>query len=81
MYSGSADGKVYIWNLDATLARVIDVRKATRDLGLDARPELGEQGMGSWFRMRHRGQLHETIVRDASWHPGASAIVGEYLLV
>ncbi|KJZ79355.1 hypothetical protein HIM_01506 [Hirsutella minnesotensis 3608] len=66
VYSGSADGKVYVWNLDATLAGTIDVRKAT---------------MGTRRRDRHtRHWFNEpggwgTCVRDASWHPSAPVMV------
>ncbi|OAA45009.1 WD repeat protein [Metarhizium rileyi] len=66
VYSGSSDGKVYIWNMDATLAGKIDVKKAT---------------MGT-RRVDHHTRLHfeeptgwGTCVRDASWHPNAPMIV------
>lgn len=67
VYSGSADGKVYIWNMDATLAGKIDVKKAT---------------MGTRKADRHTRLYFEepsgwgTCVRDASWHPSAPMIVG-----
>ncbi|PHH87540.1 hypothetical protein CDD83_8730 [Cordyceps sp. RAO-2017] len=66
VYSGSTDGKIYIWNLDATLAGTIDVKKAT---------------MGTRRRDRYaRSRLDEpagwgTCVRDASWHPSAPVLV------
>ena len=71
MYTGSEDGKVYIYNLDATLAGTIDVKAATKD----SRPrwsgriwdddEDDEDGPIPW----------RTCVRDASWHPNAPMIV------
>lgn len=69
VYSGSRDGKVYVWNMDATLARVIDVQKATknsreRDGGRARRYYRFDDG-GSW----------STCVRDASWHPNAPFLV------
>ncbi|OAQ94277.1 WD repeat protein [Purpureocillium lilacinum] len=66
VYSGSADGKVYIWNMDATLAGTIDVKKAT---------------MATRRRDRHTRHWFDepggwgTCVRDASWHPTAPVLV------
>lgn len=77
VYSGSYDGKVYVWNLDATLAGKIDVLKATknsrpRDPNLMAETYdfYGRNG-GSWM----------TCVRDASWHPNAPIVAGKYCLL
>ncbi|KAK1997424.1 WD domain-containing protein [Colletotrichum falcatum] len=67
VYSGSQDGKVYIWNLDATLAGTIDVRQATKN----SRP----------LERRHRVYHDDnvagwnTCVRDVSWHPNAPVLV------
>jgi WD repeat-containing protein 23 len=73
VYSGSYDGSVYIWNLDATLAGKVDVLKATRNsrprdpnLLAETYDFYGRNG-GSWM----------TCVRDASWHPNAPVIAGE----
>ncbi|KAF8425659.1 WD40-repeat-containing domain protein, partial [Tirmania nivea] len=66
VYTGSSNGKVYIYNLDATIASVIDVYKATSG----TRPWHGVfsygygSGAGRW----------KTCVRDASWHPNASVL-------
>src|SRR6187402_1901215 len=38
VYSGSENGKVYIWNMDATLAGTVDVCKAT----LGSRPRTSQ---------------------------------------
>jgi WD repeat-containing protein 23 len=75
VYTGSFDGKVYVYNLDATLAGVVDVKKATHN----SRPRdphrlsdiyavpLGDmRSIGAW----------RTCVRDASWHPSAPIIAG-----
>ena len=62
VYSGSYDGSVYVWNLDATLAAKIGVRDATARM-LPAR-----------YRS-HSGWT--TCVRDASWHPTAPLLAGE----
>lgn len=73
VYSGSEDGKVYVYNMDATLAGKIDVYEATKD----SRPRgqtyrdfhhFGEDDAGTW----------RTCVRDASWHPNAPIIAGKY---
>ncbi|KAF9872241.1 WD repeat protein [Colletotrichum karsti] len=67
VYSGSQDGKVYIWNLDATLAGTIDVRKATKN----SRP------LERRYRIYHGDELSNwnTCVRDVSWHPNAPVLV------
>jgi WD repeat-containing protein 23 len=71
VYSGSHDGFVYVWNLDATLAAKIDVNAATRAAAARPRPNRRH-------RMHHR---HEhgwgTMVRDVSWHPNAPMLVGK----
>ncbi len=68
VYSGSADGKVYVWNMDATSAGVIDVKKATMGTRrVDRRTRLYFDEPGGWG----------TCVRDASWHPSAPVLVGK----
>ncbi|RDL36066.1 Uncharacterized protein BP5553_06678 [Venustampulla echinocandica] len=72
VYSGSEDGKVYIWNMDATLAGTVDVYAATKDTRpayLSTRPmwwDVDSDDSDSPWR---------TCVRDASWHPNAPMIV------
>ncbi|PSN70259.1 WD40 repeat-like protein [Corynespora cassiicola Philippines] len=70
VYSGSADGSVHIWNMDATPAGKVDVLGATKNsrprdprLLAESYDFFGRQG-GSWM----------TCVRDASWHPNAPMI-------
>ncbi|KAF2747493.1 WD40 repeat-like protein [Sporormia fimetaria CBS 119925] len=58
VYSGSYDGKVYVWNMDATLAGTIDVQKATEN----TRPTEPRESF-------YEGDAYATCVRDASWHP------------
>lgn len=71
VYSGSADGKVYIYNIDATLAGIVDVGSATspggalRDEDAYAPYAFDSLDDGSW-----------NIVRDASWHPSAPMLAG-----
>lgn len=67
VYSGSADGRVYIWNMDATLAGTVDVKTAT--MGTRRR---GRQTR-HWF---DEPEGWDTCVRDASWHPNAPLLVG-----
>ncbi|KAK2858482.1 hypothetical protein FQN49_004692 [Arthroderma sp. PD_2] len=66
VYTGSHDGKVYVYNLDATLAGVIDVAEATQHTWLDDfSPPSPYYVDGGKVR---------TCVRDASWHPDAPII-------
>jgi WD repeat-containing protein 23 len=69
VYSGSEDGKVYVWNLDATIAAVIDVNEAT----FETRPFDPDLNESSYY---HRTNINtwKTLVRDASWHPNAPII-------
>ncbi|KAF4630590.1 hypothetical protein G7Y89_g7547 [Cudoniella acicularis] len=72
VYSGSEDGKVYVWNMDATLAGTVDVYGATKD----SRPPTNDFGMMGWDDEGDRSQrVWRTCVRDASWHPNAPMIV------
>jgi WD repeat-containing protein 23 len=79
VYSGSEDGKVYIWNMDATLAGTIDVYNATKN----TRPPHREYDMmGAWDDDEDYSHSRwKTCVRDASWHPNAPMIVGMYLFI
>ncbi|KAL4924869.1 WD40 repeat domain-containing protein [Aspergillus undulatus] len=67
VYSGSEDGKVYVWNLDATLAGTMDVEKATYFSRPRIRRSRGFMGRGDTNRWK-------TCVRDASWHPNAPVL-------
>ncbi|ESZ89583.1 WD domain-containing protein [Sclerotinia borealis F-4128] len=72
VYSGSEDGKVYIWNMDATLAGKVDVLQATEG----TRPPPENQWHGGWHDNLDEVDYSrwETVVRDASWHPTAPMI-------
>ncbi|OAA64373.1 WD repeat protein [Niveomyces insectorum RCEF 264] len=72
VYAASHSGKVYIWNLDATLAGIIDVREATRQTlaaaSAEERTARGEEedaGSGSGgdgreaWRYRQRQRLRQ----------------------
>lgn len=70
VYSGSHDGKIYVWNLDATIAGIIDVKKAATT-GFQSVP-------------RARARVHRddfagwsSCVREAYWHPNAPIIAGK----
>ncbi|KAL4942196.1 hypothetical protein BDV06DRAFT_192672 [Aspergillus oleicola] len=67
VYSGSEDGKVYVWNLDATLAGTMDVGKATHF----SRPRIRYSRS---FMTRGDISQWKTCVRDASWHPNAPVL-------
>lgn len=70
VYSGSYDGKVYVWNMDATLAGTVDVLKATRN----SRPRDIHQLAETYDFFGRNGGSWMTCVRDASWHPNAPVI-------
>ncbi|KAH9884025.1 WD40-repeat-containing domain protein [Xylariomycetidae sp. FL2044] len=73
VYSGSHDGKVWVYNMDATVAGVIDVKKTTSR----ARASSGtSRGFG---RIGREAPGWSTVVRDASWHPNAPFIAASSL--
>jgi WD repeat-containing protein 23 len=76
VYSGSYDGSVYVWNMDATLAGKIDVLGATKNTRpRESHPLIDSLG----FQSSYNSDGHwMTCVRDASWHPNAPIIAGEY---
>lgn len=70
VYTGSADGKVTIYNLDATVAGTIDVYTATKN----SRP-LDESLLGSgYYHGWNHARVWKTCVRDVSWHPSAPVL-------
>ncbi|KAF2264347.1 WD40 repeat-like protein [Lojkania enalia] len=70
VYSGSYDGSVYVWNLDATLAGKVDVLKATKN----SRPRDPQLLAETYDFYGRNGGNWMTCVRDASWHPNAPVI-------
>jgi WD repeat-containing protein 23 len=70
VYSGSEDGKIYVYNMDATLADTIDVGQAT----MYSRPREPDT-YASAYEMSGE-MLWRTCVRDASWHPNAPVLAG-----
>jgi WD repeat-containing protein 23 len=76
VYSGSEDGKVFVWNMDATLAGKIDVLEATKG----SRPYSRHPRLHGYHEdTRHANW--KTCVRDVSWHPNAPVIAGKLLSV
>ncbi|KAI7356090.1 hypothetical protein D0864_04504 [Hortaea werneckii] len=70
IYSGSHDGKIYVWNLDGTQAsEPINVLAATKN----SRPADDERFVDR-YDYYGRGGVWKTIVRDCSWHPSAPVI-------
>ena len=74
VYSGSEDGAVHVYNLDATLAGKIDVKEAS----FESRPKDPTRISHAWA-MDARSDTWQTCVRDASWHPNAPMIAGMLL--
>ncbi|KAK2739785.1 hypothetical protein FQN57_006482 [Myotisia sp. PD_48] len=69
VYTGSSDGKVYIYNIDGTLAVILDINKET----FGTKPRLFSTST-SYSRRESARSLWKTVVRDASWHPHAAMI-------
>ncbi|KAI1875707.1 uncharacterized protein JN550_001993 [Neoarthrinium moseri] len=72
VYSGSHDGKVWVYNMDATLAGKIDVQKTSKNakaLPHRWRPYFRNKNFHNW----------SACVRDASWHPNAPFIAASSL--
>lgn len=74
VYSGSQDGFVYVWNLDATLAAKIDVKAATVGKTMANRRYRVHRAMAG------RREPWTTLVRDVGWHPNLPMLVGKYPL-
>ncbi|KAJ5930454.1 hypothetical protein N7466_005947 [Penicillium verhagenii] len=68
VYTGSEDGKIYVYNMDATLAGTVDVGAAT----LNSRPREPDLFATAWEMSGE--MLWRTCVRDASWHPNAPVL-------
>lgn len=76
VYSGSEDGSVYIYNMDATLAKKINVEEAT----YKSRPRDEQYKYMSYYS-NEDPEKWRTCVRDASWQPNAPVIVGKLFQV
>ncbi len=73
VYSGSEDGNVWIWNMDATVKGKINVGEATRG----SRPRQPD-GLTHGYELHNRhGSSWKTCVRDASWNPNAPVMAGK----
>ena len=70
VYSGSEDGAVHVYNLDATLAGKIDVQRAT----YRSRPQWSTPATHSWDASEGSRSDWKTCVRDAAWHPNAPVV-------
>ncbi|KAK9478429.1 WD40-repeat-containing domain protein [Lipomyces japonicus] len=61
VYSGSADGHVYVWSMDGTIRSTIDVSTPS--------PNGGGGGNGGQRYRRRHDYDNVSCVRDVSWHP------------
>jgi DDB1- and CUL4-associated factor 11 len=74
VYTGSEDGNVHVYNLDASLAGKINVGEATRG----SRPRHPDIYTSSYEMGSRSQQVWKTCVRDASWHPNAPMVAGMF---
>ncbi|KAG9097310.1 hypothetical protein FRC06_007701 [Ceratobasidium sp. 370] len=72
VYSGSTDGKIYIWSLDGRIVQTID---RTETLPISFEPSEADQ-----LPRNHQGSHHhnDRIIRDCSWHPHEPALLSCY---
>ncbi|CUS13093.1 unnamed protein product [Tuber aestivum] len=70
VYTGSADGKAKIYNIDATEVATIDVHAAT----IGSRPMDPDLIHRSYYYSGSGTTAWRTCVRDVSWHPSAPAL-------
>ncbi|KAF2146285.1 uncharacterized protein K452DRAFT_305235 [Aplosporella prunicola CBS 121167] len=70
VYSGSYDGSVYVWDLNAEVKAKINVLDATRN----SRPRDADLLAETYDFIGRNGGTWQTCVRDASWHPNAPVI-------
>ena len=80
VYSGSEDGSVYIYNLDATLAGKINVNDATQNTR-PRDPDLYASSMTYDMDDDRSSAAWKTCVRDASWHPSAPVVAGMFFFL
>ena len=76
VYSGSEDGSVYVYNLDASLAGKINVGEATDRSRPEHSSRFGGDDFNDWGTGGGRSEW-KTCVRDASWHPNAPILAGK----
>lgn len=75
LYSGSEDGRVHIWNLDGSVARVIDVPQALSNTQHASSVDDDDNGWGFGRRRGSRMGNVSAVVRDVSWHPYEGVLV------
>ncbi|KAK2734297.1 hypothetical protein FQN55_002845 [Onygenales sp. PD_40] len=69
VYTGSADGRIHVYNMDATVAGIINVGETT----YNSRPRDSYQ-FYSAYHMQRDGAEWGCCVRDVSWHPSAPVL-------
>ncbi|KAI9290982.1 WD40 repeat-like protein, partial [Neoconidiobolus thromboides FSU 785] len=66
LYTGSSNGKIHIYNLDGTVAQILDTNGAMR----------GGRSSGSSRSNRSGNYSHtKKVVRDVAWHPNYPIII------
>jgi DDB1- and CUL4-associated factor 11 len=72
VYSGSADGQIYVWNMDATLKQKINVKDSCRF--------LKERSQQTDYYYHTDPGTFSTNIRDCSWHPDVPMIAGKSVI-
>ncbi|KAG8697733.1 hypothetical protein FRC09_007675 [Ceratobasidium sp. 395] len=71
VYSGSTDGKIYIWSLDGRIVETIDRRET---LPMAFEPSEADQPPRNQGNHVH----NDKIIRDCSWHPHEPVLLSCY---
>lgn len=75
IYTGSYDGFVYVYNMDATLAAKINVGAAAESTRPAPRPRPRRHARMQWWGGGEDAEQSVTLVRDVGWHPNAPLLV------
>ncbi|TIA87950.1 hypothetical protein E3P99_02889 [Wallemia hederae] len=73
VYSGSADGKIYVWSITGELVQVIDRKQALNMVDGSGRPS--DPSAPEKVSTAPRGNSRRPIIRDVSWSPTSPSMM------